>query len=84
MVTSAGSFTDAGTVAGDICTGYITVLLNGITTTYPCTMTAGAGTITAVAMFSVSTPNTMVIKMSVADASGNWVIDVKLGSSYVV
>jgi hypothetical protein len=84
MVTSSGSFTDAETFPGDICTGYITVLLNGVTSTYQCTVTSGAGTITAVAVYTVPTGNTLVIKMSVADAAGNWVSDVKLGASYVV
>jgi hypothetical protein len=84
IVTCTGEFTDAGTSTGDICLGYITVLANGKTTTYPCTVTAGVGTITAVATFSMATGNTLVIKMSVADADGNWLADTKLGTSYVV
>lgn len=82
VVTCTGEFTDAGTNTGDICVGYITVLANEKTTTYPCAVTAGFGTISAVAMFSMATGNTLVIKMSIADAAGNWLADTKLGASY--
>jgi hypothetical protein len=84
IVTCTGNFTDVGTNPNDICIGYITVLANAKTTTYPCTVTAGFGTLTGVATFSMVTGTTMVIKMNVADQAGNWAGETKLGASYVV
>ena len=84
IVTCTGNFTDAGTNPSDICIGYITVLVNGVTTACPCTVTAGFGTITGVATFSMVTGTTMVIKMNVSDMAGNWAGETKLGASYVV
>jgi hypothetical protein len=84
IVTCTGNFTDAGTNTGDMCAAYITVLVNGITTMYPCTTTAGVGTITVVASFNQATGNSLVIKMNVSDAAGNWIGETKLGASYVV